>query len=262
MGERLLIQPGGAVGVIGYSRTTGTWNAQQDLVSLFRSLSEQNPNTLGEFLVGARLFRLSDLVTVRNLMLLGDPALNIRTRAPAPADTFDVAVGTSDIRTAWGSYAHSAGTIEVTVHNAWKTDVYDLEVELWRGEPGSEGSSLFGTEVIDTLRAYGPDVVTFSVSGLEGNVRLYVVLDPDDLIAERAEDNNIAFRDFLALPYEGAYPTRLQFNGAERSVTIADLASAPGKEVLVSGFTSTDRVLQCYAVGDTQAVWTYGTGSV
>ena len=195
-------------------------------------------------------------------MLLGDPALNIRTRAPAPADTFDVAVGTSDIRTAWGSYAHSAGTIEVTVHNAWKTDVYDLEVELWRGEPGSEGSSLFGTEVIDTLRAYGPDVVTFSVSGLEGNVRLYVVLDPDDLIAERAEDNNIAFRDFLALPYEGAYPTRPQFNGAERSVTIADLASAPGKEILVSGFTSTDRVLQCYAVGDTQAVWTYGTGSV
>ncbi len=261
LAERLLVQPGGAIGVIGYSRTTGTWNAQQDLVSLFRSLSQQNPGTLGELLVGARLFRLSDPVTVRNLMLLGDPALNLRTQAPAAPDTFDVAVGTLDIRSPWSTYIRKSGSpVEVNVHNIWKTDVYNLEVELWHGEPGGGESTLLGAEALDTLRAYGAEPVLFSVSGLEGNVRLYAVLDPDDLIAERAEDNNVAFRDFLALSYEGDYPARVSFS-PRQCVTIADLTTTPGKEFLVAGIGTSNYQLKCYELGDTNAAWTYSTSS-
>lgn len=259
MGERLLVQPGGAIAVIGYSRTTAGSDAQADFVNLFRSVSQQNPGTLGELLVGARLFRLSNSVTARNLMLLGDPALNVRTQAPAAPDTFDVAVGALDIRSPWSTYMRaSSSQIDVAVHNTWKTDVYDLEVELWRGEPGGEESELLGTEVIDTLRAYGPKDVTFTVSGLEGNVRLFVALDPDDVLTERAEDNNIASRDFLAFRYEGDYPTHISLF-PRRSLTIADLTTTPGKEVLVAGLN--DNVLECYEMGDTNATWTYSTGS-
>lgn len=259
--ERLLVQPGGAVAVVGYSRTQLAPDAQADFINLFRSLSDQNPSTLGELVVGARMFRLSNNVTVRNLMLLGDPALDIRTRAPAAADTFDVAIGTQDIRSPWSSYLHDTSSpVSLTVRNIWRTDVLDVEVELWNGVPEGAESDLLSSTAIDTLPAYSEEIVEFTVSGLDGNVELFARLDPDDEVAERAEDNNVASRRFLALPYEGDYPMRLGYNGS-RSIVIADLEAAAGKEFLVSGGTGSDQIMRCFAATDTTPSWSFATGS-
>jgi len=258
--ERLLVQPGGAVAVVGYSRTQLAPDAQADFTNLFRSLSDQNPSTLGELLVGARMFRLSSDVTARNLMLLGDPALDIRTRAPAAPDTFDVAIGTQDIRSPWSTYLHDTSSpVTLTVRNTWRTDVVNLEVELWSGEPEGAESDLLSSTVIDTLAAYGEEVVEFTVS-TSGNVELFARLDPDDDLAERAEDNNVASRRFLALPYKGDYPMRLGYNG-NRSIVIADLEAAAGKEFLVCGGSESNQVMRCFAVSDTTPSWSFATGA-
>lgn len=259
--ERLLVQPGGAVAVVGYSRTQLAPDAQADFINLFRSLSDQNPSTLGELVVGARMFMISNDVTVRNLMLLGDPALDIRTRAPAAADTFDVAIGTQDIRSPWSTYMHtSSSPIALTVRNVWKTQVVDLEVELWNGDPEDGDSDLLASTVIDTLPAYGEEVVQLSVSGVSGNIELFARLDPDDNLDERAEENNVASRRFLALPYKGNYPVRLGYNG-NRSIVIADLEAAAGKEFLVSGATIANNMVRCFSVSDTTASWSFSTGA-
>jgi hypothetical protein len=158
----------------------------------------------------------------------------------------------------WGSYVRSEGApISVTVHNIWKNDVLGLEVELWAGDRAVQGSNLLASAVVDTLRAFGERTVDFTVLGLNGNVTVFARIDPDDVVPERAENNNVAFRRFLGLPYEGNFPTRLSYLGT-RSVTIGDVSSAAGKEVLVVGLYD----LQCFESGDTTAAWSYSTGGL
>ncbi len=258
--ERLLVQEGGAVAVFGYSRSQLTTDAQADFANLFRSLSEQNPSTLGELLVGARMFRISNNITARNLMLLGDPALDIRTRAPAAADTIDVAVGIHDIRMTgeadgeMTNYVDANSTLELTatIRNPWKADAVDVEVEYWQGEPGGPGSAIIASDTIPTIPAYGSETVAFDVASPDGNIEIYVVVDPDDDIVERNEDNNVASRSFLGLPYENDYPIRLDM-APTRPIVAADITSDLGSEFLVGSSGE----IRCYAQSDTTPQWAY-----
>ena len=258
--ERLLVQEGGAVAVLGYSRSQIAPDAQADFTNLFRCLSQQNPSTLGELLVGARMFRISNDITARNLMLLGDPALDIRTRATSSGDTLDVAIGIHDIRLSgeedgdmtYYVDANSSLAMTARVRNPWRTDASDVEVECWQGEPGSQGATLLDSTTLPIVAAYGSESISFDVTDPANSFEIFIVVDPDDEIVERNEDNNISSRNFLGLAYEADYPVRLDMTPA-RPIVAADLTSQVGTEFLVSG----GREVRCYAAGDTASQWAY-----
>jgi subtilase family serine protease len=117
----------------------------------------------------------------------------------APPTMPDLTVTSTDI-----SFSHQTPkegdslTITVTVHNIG-TNADTIKVDLYDGDPGS-GGTLLDTFTIATIIPFGEQAeIAFNIDtiGFSGNHSFYVLVDPDNTIAEQREDNNSASSDLL-----------------------------------------------------------------
>jgi hypothetical protein len=253
--ERLLVQPDGAIGVLALSRSMFAVDAEAAFGAFFQALYEESAFTLGETLVMQKILRVAsspDLHWLRGLMLFGDPAVNLRWRDLAH-DSIDVAIGTSGIGGGVADrYLDASGDeLRLTIRNQGPVAGTDFELDVWRGHPDSLGSELVGSGTV-SVAAYDTVIVTVTTGTLDvGPADLFVLLDPDTLIAEPTRGNNIAHRRFYVLPYISGFPIRHP-DRAQRSVVMADLTSGTGSEVLVA----TKQKVLCYgASGD--LLWSF-----
>ncbi len=112
-----------------------------------------------------------------------------------PPSKPDLAVTSSDIT--FSSLNPNEGeplTINATIHNLG-TDTSDIGVNLYDGDPSS-GGTLLSQKTIPQIIPFGG---TYSLSfpldtiGLTGNHSFYITVDPNNLIDETNETNNIAW---------------------------------------------------------------------
>jgi hypothetical protein len=226
LAERLLVQAGGASGVIAYSRTYQAQVVQRAFANVFRSILQSNLDTFGAALVGTKLLT-NDFTTTSALNLLGDPALNFRRQFDTvDLDSFDVAVRGSDINftAAVHGWASSgvAQTVSIALTNKWKDPVEDVPVEVWNGQPGP-GATMLTSFVVPGIAAYDTTVWEGSLGTLaNGDYDIYVVADPEQTLSEPAIANNVAFATIHVRPYSDGFPVVLS-GSPTAGVTIADL---------------------------------------
>jgi hypothetical protein len=236
-GERLLLQPGGAIGGMGISRTgVGYATALEFFRNFFENHFQDNASQLGELNLLGKIHP-SVNAPAFNLHLLGDPAVNIFWESDeSELDSLDVALGQNDItftNAAQGIYV-DAGTalqVEVVIHNLWKVDAVNVLVELWLGVPGEPGSTFLSSTTASTVVAHESAVVNLSASGLStGAQDLYVRLAPPQGIIEPTYENNVAKKSVTVFAYEPGFPIEVATGG---SITIAEVNGAHvGKEIL------------------------------
>ncbi len=121
------------------------------------------------------------------LILFGDPALRMAFSATpdlVPANiTFNPAVpvvGTVD-------------TVTATLYNAGRGLASDITVQFSNGHPDSAGSTIIGTVPVPYLEAGGRVPVSALWDSVPdvGSYAVYVMIDPEDEIAESGEWNNL-----------------------------------------------------------------------
>jgi len=165
-------------------------------------LFENNAGTLGEIIFETRLLAATD-VSLRNLQLLGDPAVNVLWR-DVESDSIDLAVHPSDIRVGNGVKRYAGTTnleIDVTVWNRWREDAHSVKVALLDGPPDSAWAAILDTVRLDSVPAFGSAVAALDAGNLgEGPVELFVHVDPDTEFTEPATSNNVASATFDLLP--------------------------------------------------------------
>jgi hypothetical protein len=87
--------------------------------------------------------------------------------------------------------ARVSDTLTVTVHN-YGADAGPVPVQLFEGHPDSGGTAL-DLVTIERIEPHSSEVMKRSLSNLiSGDHRLYVILDPYDVISETNESNNWA----------------------------------------------------------------------
>lgn len=121
---------------------------------------------------------------------------NITVKAEDSRPT-DLSVRFSDISFSFptGTATGNSMTIRALVNNAGSTNV-QTGVSFYQGDPKSGGTLIGKTSI--TVPAMDRAVAEVGWSVPSGNPAIYVVVDPDSLIAETDETNNTAYRAFDA----------------------------------------------------------------
>ena len=84
-------------------------------------------------------------------------------------------------------------TISATVRNLGNADLTDVVVRFFDGDPGGGGVQIDSDYVVASLDGFTSSVAQVAwTPGTAGLHDIYVVVDPDDAIAEELEDNNAA----------------------------------------------------------------------
>lgn len=95
--------------------------------------------------------------------------------------------------------------VGVNVHNGGDLTASGIEIRFYDGDPDDGGTIIgAGTYVLPFISAYGTSAQwtgkVWNTAGLGGDHQIYVVLDPDNEIAESDETNNVAHRTITILP--------------------------------------------------------------
>ncbi|MAE66759.1 MAG: hypothetical protein CMJ18_21025 [Phycisphaeraceae bacterium] len=209
---------------------------------------------------------------VNELVEDNNRAFAIVNVAPAP----DVSVTTSDISIdPEFPGLNEIFDINVRVRNLGDADASNVVVRLFDGDPDAGGTQIGIGPQIAALPAGGSEVVSVPyVRALDGQFKLHVRVDPDDVITEISETNNSAVRTVLVSdsviiqpsdPYVATISddSRLYFAGSNgdgtfgslqfsedfgtnsRGVAIADF-SGDGDFDLVTGYGGTNPTIHLY----------------
>lgn len=251
--ERMLLMPHGAIGVLGYSRTTNTTLLQRTFSEFYDALFNDNIATLGQLLMATKM-RTLDPTDIASFMLMGDPLLNIRWQEGV-SDSVDFVVAPTDIRSATGSsyWGGSDAELTVTVHNLWWKDATGVVMEIWDGEPEGVGSTMLDSVVLD-IDGHGIFTNNYELELAAGTHEIFVILDAEDDYDEVLETNNIASKKFLVVPsYEPGFPRKLT-DSPQYSITLADLAGSDSLEILAR--VGDDRI-ECFTIDSGQSLWSF-----
>jgi len=85
--------------------------------------------------------------------------------------------------------------ISATIRNLGNTDVTDVGVRFYDGDPSGGGVQIGGDSEIASMIGFASSVVQVDwAPDVDGQYDIYVVVDPDGTIVEEFEDNNTAFK--------------------------------------------------------------------
>ncbi|MBC8373331.1 MAG: LEPR-XLL domain-containing protein, partial [Planctomycetes bacterium] len=112
------------------------------------------------------------------------------------ADTTDLGMANSDIDFDIVSPEDGDSvTISATVRNLGNTDLTDVVVRFYDGDPGAGGVQIGTDYVVASLFGYSSSVAQVTwTPGSPGPHDIYVVVDPEDAIVEELESNNTAHK--------------------------------------------------------------------
>ena len=86
--------------------------------------------------------------------------------------------------------AECMGDVQVTVTNNGAEDANDVVVRVYAGDP-SAGGEVLGEASVETVTAGGSTTVTVDVGVLVRTVVIWVIADPDDVVEECNDANNV-----------------------------------------------------------------------
>jgi len=99
-------------------------------------------------------------------------------------------------------------TLTAVVHNIGDIDTEDITAALYDGDPEGGGIKLDET-TIGPISAGSTDNAVFSLALDTGTYKLYVAVDPQNVIVEANEKNNIAARSITVIPEPSNYPPEI-----------------------------------------------------
>jgi hypothetical protein len=108
----------------------------------------------------------------------------------------DLAVSDEDLRFMPKGAVETGQSIKImaTIHNIGRTTVSSLIVQFYEGDPARNGV-IIGTQLITDLLPYESKVATITWTATSvGEHKIYVVIDPDNVVEEFNETNNIAWK--------------------------------------------------------------------
>ncbi len=128
-------------------------------------------------------------------------------------------------------------SLTATIHNAGLVAVQDVDVHFYRGDPAAGDARLLGAESISLGADESRSVASTWIPVLTDSSDLYVVVDPDDEIAESNEENNTAHTPVMVTPAtlrltKQVTPTGLVAYGEVVTYT-ATISAAPGSRVRI-----------------------------
>ena len=109
------------------------------------------------------------------------------------SDSADLAINDWDIQFAPSTLAEGESVaIEATVSNLSGSEVSNVKVDFFSGDPSNSGA-LLGSDTIPILAAGSPETVSIQWTfETKNSYDIYVVVDPDDSVPETDENNNQA----------------------------------------------------------------------
>jgi hypothetical protein len=111
-------------------------------------------------------------------------------------DLIDIGVAGSDIDFDPVSPDDSGSvTVSATIRNLGNTDLADVVVRFYDGDPNGGGVQIDSDYIVPSIAGFASSVAqAVWTPGSAGPHDVYVVVDPDDAIAEELEDNNTAYK--------------------------------------------------------------------
>ena len=91
-------------------------------------------------------------------------------------------------------------TISATIHNRGDVESEPTVVRFFDGDPDAGGIQIGTDQALNALAADGAQDVSVDWTATAGEHQFFVQIDPDDLVDEFKEDNNIAFNSILIAP--------------------------------------------------------------
>nr|WP_315483476.1 CARDB domain-containing protein [uncultured Undibacterium sp.] len=125
---------------------------------------------------------------------------NLAFTVITPLSMADLAISSADLVVSPSSpKPGDVVTVNVKLSNLGKQAARDLVVRLYDGDPAHNGKSIGPDQIIAALEGLESQTLTFVLPTSEGNLvrSLFAVVDPDNLVAEKNEENNTARRDLI-----------------------------------------------------------------
>ena len=154
-------------------------------------------------------------------------------------------------------------TITATIHNIGNADANNILVQFYDGDPDN-GGILIGEQVISSITAGSSATAQINWIAQEGTHEIYVVIDPNNDIAESNEGNNIASKSLevtIALPDLTVSPNDIIFSNPDPQttditfkVTIHNNGEADATNVVVQFFDGDPETGQLIATANIQSI--------
>jgi len=154
-------------------------------------------------------------------------------------------------------------TITATIHNIGNADANNILVQFYDGDPDN-GGILIGEQVISSITAGSSATAQINWIAQEGTHEIYVVIDPNNDIAESNEGNNIASKSLevtIALPDLTVSPNDIIFSNPDPQttditfkVTIHNNGEADATKVVVQFFDGDPETGQLIATANIQSI--------
>jgi len=149
--------------------------------------------------------------------------------APLP----DFTVASADISFSTNNPVEGESVIITAyVFNKGSSTQADIEVHFFEGAPDNNGLEIGKGDIIIGLKSRQRDKVEAKWRAKTGSKNIYVVIDPDNAIAESDETNNQAFRAITGKALELPKPTQAEIEAAVQK-GIKWLRSLQGKKLVV-----------------------------
>lgn len=87
-----------------------------------------------------------------------------------------------------------------TIHNRGDVESELTVVRFFDGDPGADGVQIGDDQTLSELATDGSQDVSVNWTAITGEHQIYLQIDPDDLVDEFKEDNNIASNSILIAP--------------------------------------------------------------
>lgn len=144
-------------------------------------------------------------------------------------------------------------TIKATIHNVGNGSVSNVKASFYYGVPATE--TLIGNDIVASIAAGGIGSVSVVWTAVIGTHDIYVVVDPDNVIAETNETNNEAFKTITVAeapptpPYDYELAIEIDYiAGHEPTQTVLDyiewyyMGNNPSGELIKVTFHVDDQV--------------------
>jgi hypothetical protein len=143
--------------------------------------------------------------------------------------------------------------ISITVKNLGTTDAHPVFVKFYDADPLS-GGTLIGTKQVPEILIHGEETVVnliWDTTGYAGDHDIYVVVDPDNEIAESDEGNNVVSKSiFVNLPNPP-----IQLNSGWNLISYPYIVQDTKLETVLSSIDGQYNLVQSYISTDINDPW-------
>ncbi|MEW6607834.1 MAG: C25 family cysteine peptidase [bacterium] len=204
IGEAFLNKEGG--GGIAYWGASGVTGLGTDIyiAKAYRFMVENNPYT---FCLGEMTLNFYLQYWLLSWNLLGDPALTTMRVVPEQGKAeLEIQLTDIDFEPIF-SKPSQLTKITAKIHNYGDISASNVLVKFFLGDPANGGVEI-GSQTISSIASEGEEEVDIDwTPGVPiGAYKIYVLVDPNNIISERSKENNKAYKPIEVNIYQTGWP--------------------------------------------------------